>query len=383
MRIPGVSPSAAAWRATPANSGARPADPQSFHSACQGATRRRNRPGPTSRGTAPTASKPESENPDDRLPGPPTQKFGLGWATISYNARRIALIMSLARRQNPNQAWLKTLKPLVSVKTWVALVVGSAALGLHFPSPARAAVTSVVYTGKITSIPANNLVNHFAVNDTFQLTLVFNQNFNLSCAGNEANTGVNYQWNDNGCSTKFFSSVSFTGSTGTYSPVEGNAVYAYDSSQSPSPAQNPFFIGSLGPDSGLKAFNDSSLIPDAFNITSNGAYYGFVNSYLQPYINVGSSLPSMSDFLQFYYSSSYYRDYSISSTALLADSSTVLPIGSIGFGEGPLEFQLTGMDIIGDVPAPLPIFGAAIGFAQAQSLRKRLGNRQSHTSPEG
>ena len=71
--------------------------------------------------------------------------------------------------------------------------------------------------------------------------------------------------------------------------------------------------------------------------------------------------------ISYYYNNSFYRDYSS-----LTNLGTPVENVVLKFGEGNVEFQLTGLDIISEVPGPLPLAGAAGAYGWSRKLRRRI-----------
>lgn len=292
-----------------------------------------------------------------------------------YDAVKQSAIIKSQMRSLIVRHRLKSLKP-------VGLLV-AACVACFAPSQASA-LTKVTFSGTINSpAPAG-----FTANSPFSISFTFNPNYpdngdttTPSCG--TVSQGSYYQWNDQLCTQRLFSSIEFTNSIGTYAPNNGSYtdMFAGDSAGNAAYA-NPVFIGTgfaasetdnsaiyYDPDNNPLTTTDRKYLNN-FNIITGFDPYYFNNAYLQPYVNVGSSLPTPSYFMQFYYSSSYYRDYSIDSSA------TPTPIGELQFfgedGDATLYFTLTGMDIVTPIPSPLPLLGASSALYFSRKLRKRI-----------
>jgi hypothetical protein len=291
--------------------------------------------------------------------------------------------------------------------------------------PVYAGITKVTFSGTIANfgcVPddfnANNCKLDESGNTIYKSpwgSYTTGQNFSFSFALNSAVLGAadgnaacgnsyysnnatnnNYLWYDNkpGCATKLFNRIEFTGITSSAQSLDAttNEMSSYSSANFNIPADgNPFFSGFNYGGSGISAVGGPAASPvplSSFNFfplagvalpTSSPAYnYSFNASYNQPYVVVGTALPSPVEFMQYYYGSgSYYRDFSIANTSGVADNLTPYtgsPQANISFGEGgkTIIFNVTGMDIITPAPAPLPLLGASAAMAFSRRLKKRI-----------
>ena len=268
---------------------------------------------------------------------------------------------------------------LLASKKFLTLVGAAASIGFSVfstPLPAKAAPTTITYTGTITDVPAGNLGLDYTVGDKISIALTFNENYDTSCGS--ATTGQIYNWNTDACGKSMYSNIVITGTkqVGTFNQLDGtsNDVLSYDSLyvqnlSLPIYYSNPSFtsagygqdpLNSIVTTNGNSGFTGFNI---AYDNTIPGAVpYQFTNSYLQPWITVGSSLPSPTEFFQYFYSSSRYRDYSITGN----------PPAQIVFSEGAITFTLDSMDIVTTIPAPLPLFGAGTAFYTSRRIRNRI-----------
>ena len=273
-------------------------------------------------------------------------------------------------------------------------LTAACAVALLNPVPSTAG-TTVRYTGTITALPngqtswrgyTTNNPAGAGLDNTLTIEFAINPSFSTSCVGTISNPGdpdyysAAYSVPDS-CGGQLFTSISLTGPQvfGAYSLTAGSTEIDAQYASQGATSRNIYLVGS-GLTSGIRVGSnlDSSPLTD-FQISGDYTFVytgnpnpGFTPYFAPPFINGTapySGLPSPSDLIQFYYNSSYYRNY-----AITPGSSTA----SVTFGEGVLDFSLTQMDIIIDgVPAPLPLFGAVAAFSTARQLRRRLKHSKS------
>jgi hypothetical protein len=232
------------------------------------------------------------------------------------------------------------------------------------------AVTKVVYTGTITDSTSPELTSGaspaYSVDQKFWLSFSinesFNPNLNASCY---LTSGNRYNNNQTTCNQSLLSDVSFAAGIGTFSPSSAGVQILIPQS---SRTQNLGFTRNLTfntPTGAQVVSNNSTWEMISWNVPTTYTFSREPTPYMvYPY---GPTLLSPSALVLWYYNTSYYRNYAISSPPTV----TINFYDPESTATTQLYFSATQMDIIGEAPAPLPFLGAVSAFGFSRRLRRR------------
>lgn len=247
--------------------------------------------------------------------------------------------------------------------SWALPLIAASLLG----SPAGA-VTKVVYTGTITNSTSTELTSGaspaYSVGQQFWLSFSINESFNQNSNGCY-NTGTNRYVNSATCDQALLDDISFTGQTGSFSSSTRGAQISIPQRSFTNNigfARSSLNVGLTG---AYVVSNAKTWDMISWNVPTTYTFSREPTPYMvYPY---GPTLLSPSALISWYYNTSYYRNYAISSPPVVTvdlyhvESDTAVK----------LYFSATQMDIIGEAPAPLPFLGAASAFGFSRRLRRR------------
>lgn len=250
----------------------------------------------------------------------------------------------------------------------------------------QAAPTKVTFTGIITNATTSVFRSSYGlpVGSTFSVSFTINPSYNSTSSDCAVYLPPDSQFpdasppstltykNTSNCNTPLIQDVKFTRSVDSFVSAPNSSIIAYNAADpSYTGAQN---LGYSRPQTesstGVRICRTADGLGcnnlTGWTIPSTYIFTNFGQAYMSaPPLNTGIS---PTDLIQYYYSSSYYRDY-----AILTGTTETTTQAVLNFSTGnQIAFNLTGMDIVNDVPGPIPLLGGASAFAWSRRIRRRL-----------